>query len=82
MIAPAAAMIDIMVAENAEDLGLTVLDPNHPFKKLIRFSDEDSPARAAAGGSVFYFLGCQGIIKRSLNSISHPEHHGRCFRIF
>ncbi len=35
MIAPAAAMIDIMVAENAEDLGLTVLDPNHPIKKLI-----------------------------------------------
>ncbi|MEA1895478.1 MAG: hypothetical protein U9N36_09830 [Euryarchaeota archaeon] len=35
MIAPAAAMIDIMVAENAEELGLTVQDPNHPFKKLI-----------------------------------------------
>jgi tetrahydromethanopterin S-methyltransferase subunit H len=35
MIAPAAAMIDIMVAENAEKLGITVLDPNHPFKKLI-----------------------------------------------
>jgi len=28
-------MIDIMVAENAEELGLTVKDPNHPFKKLI-----------------------------------------------
>jgi len=24
-----------MVAENAEELGLTVKDPNHPFKKLI-----------------------------------------------
>ena len=35
MVAPAAAMIDIMVAENAEELGLTVKDPNHPFKKLI-----------------------------------------------
>ncbi|RLD02580.1 MAG: hypothetical protein DRI32_08690 [Chloroflexi bacterium] len=35
MIAPAAAMIDIMVAENAEELGLTVKDPNHPFKKLV-----------------------------------------------
>ena len=35
MVAPAAAMIDIMVAENAEELGLTVKDPNHPFKTLI-----------------------------------------------
>ena len=35
LVAPAAAMIDIMVAENAEELGLTVLDPNHPIKKLI-----------------------------------------------
>ena len=35
MVAPAAAMIDIMVAENAEELGLTVKDPNHPFKRLI-----------------------------------------------
>ncbi len=34
-IAPAAAMVDIMVAENAEELGLTVKDPNHPFKTLI-----------------------------------------------
>jgi tetrahydromethanopterin S-methyltransferase subunit H len=35
LVALAAAMIDIMVAENAEELGIKVMDPNHPIKKLI-----------------------------------------------
>ncbi|HII06668.1 MAG TPA: tetrahydromethanopterin S-methyltransferase subunit H, partial [Methanotrichaceae archaeon] len=32
---PAAAMVDIMCAESAKELGLEVLDPNHPINKLL-----------------------------------------------
>jgi len=32
---PAAAMVDIMCAESAKELGLDVLDPNHPINKLL-----------------------------------------------
>lgn len=35
LVFPAAAMIDIMVAENARELGIDVLDPNHPINKLV-----------------------------------------------
>lgn len=35
LIFPAAAMVDIMCAESAKELGLEVLDPNHPINKLI-----------------------------------------------
>jgi tetrahydromethanopterin S-methyltransferase subunit H len=35
MVFPAAAMVDIMCAESAKELGLEVLDPNHPIKKLL-----------------------------------------------
>ncbi|HOK58615.1 tetrahydromethanopterin S-methyltransferase subunit H [Methanothrix sp.] len=35
MIFPAAAMVDIMKAESIQELGLEVLDPNHPIKKTL-----------------------------------------------
>jgi tetrahydromethanopterin S-methyltransferase subunit H len=35
MVFPAAAMVDIMCAESAKELGLEVLDPNHPINKLL-----------------------------------------------
>lgn len=35
LVFPAAAMVDIMCAESARELGLEVLDENHPINKLI-----------------------------------------------
>jgi tetrahydromethanopterin S-methyltransferase subunit H len=35
MVFPAAAMVDIMKAESAKELGLEVLDENHPIKKTL-----------------------------------------------
>lgn len=35
MVFPAAAMVDIMKAESIQELGLEVLDPNHPIKKTL-----------------------------------------------
>jgi tetrahydromethanopterin S-methyltransferase subunit H len=35
MIFPAVAMVDIMLAETAKELGLEVKDPNHPIFKLV-----------------------------------------------
>ncbi len=35
MIFPAAAMVDIMKAESAEELGLKVLTDDHPRKKTL-----------------------------------------------
>ncbi|MHC1631170.1 MAG: tetrahydromethanopterin S-methyltransferase subunit H [Methanotrichaceae archaeon] len=35
LVYPAAAMVDIMCAESARELGLDVLDKNHPINKLI-----------------------------------------------
>lgn len=35
LVFPAAAMVDIMCAESARELGLDVLDPNHPINKLL-----------------------------------------------
>jgi tetrahydromethanopterin S-methyltransferase subunit H len=32
---PATAMVDIMLAETAKELGLEVKDPNHPIFKLV-----------------------------------------------
>ncbi|MBN2110103.1 MAG: tetrahydromethanopterin S-methyltransferase subunit H [Methanosarcinaceae archaeon] len=32
---PATAMVDIMLGETAEELGLEVMDENHPLKKLV-----------------------------------------------
>jgi tetrahydromethanopterin S-methyltransferase subunit H len=35
MVFPAAAMVDIMKAESAEELGLKVLTEDHPRKKTL-----------------------------------------------
>jgi tetrahydromethanopterin S-methyltransferase subunit H len=35
MVFPAAAMVDIMMAESAEELGLKVLTEDHPIKKTL-----------------------------------------------
>ncbi len=32
---PAVALVDIMLAETCRDLGMEVLDPNHPINKLV-----------------------------------------------
>jgi len=32
---PAVALVDIMLAETAKDLGMEIMDPNHPINKLV-----------------------------------------------